>query len=399
MDEQKELIEQSILSAYPRVMAQLLARGARLADAEDAMAFAREQALIQWYAEVIPDSPAAWLYRVALNSWIDSVRKQTRSDGEVTMDLIPADALFHELPEERLRLMFLCVQPIVPRDMRVPLTLQVGFGLSADRIASLFLDSPLAMRKRLTRVKSGLQQNQVSFELPNESVLTQQLPEVLDALYGLYAIGWEDDIGAQSGLWENSAEALHLSRVVAAGFESAEAMGLCALIGFMESRRAARRSADGVFIPMDEQDIGLWKIDLIEESEMWLRRASELNTVGRYQLEAAIQSAHVIGRIRNEVDWTILDHLYEQLYRLNSSLGVYVAAVAVKRKLLGAEVALEMLDRLSEQQRNTFLPAVAVRGHCQRDLGDLDGARKTFAKALALSSDRGLREYFKTLMN
>jgi RNA polymerase sigma-70 factor (ECF subfamily) len=203
----------------------------------------------------------------------------------------PAEA---EIPDERLAMMFACAHPAIDAGVRAPLILQVVLGLDAKAIASAFLTSPAAMGKRLVRAKEKIRQARIPFRVPERSELADRLETVLDAIYAAFTEGWTDPAGTDAARRDLAEEATYLARLIAGLLpEEPEALGLLALLLHAEARRRARRNSLGEFVPLAEQDTTLWDADLIREAETLLRRASALGALGRYQLEAALQSAHV----------------------------------------------------------------------------------------------------------
>src|SRR5215475_3851818 len=285
--------------SYGKLVAFLAVRTHDVAAAEDALSEAFAAALADWPQNGCPDNPEAWLLTVARRKFIDMTRKQHSKDavdldlqqiGEI-LEAIPADT---EIPDRRLALMFACAHPAIDVAVRAPLILQVLLGLDAAAIASAFLMSPTAMSKRLVRAKSKIREAGIPFRIPEREELPGRLDTVLEAIYAAFAEGWIDATGADVARRDLAEEAIYLCRLVTELLPSApEAQGLLALMLYAEARRLARRGKEGEYIPLASQDPALWDWKTIEEAEATLVRASALATFGRYQLEAAIQSAHV----------------------------------------------------------------------------------------------------------
>ena len=217
--------------------------------------------------------------------------------------------------------------------MRAPLMLQVVLGLDAQRIASAFLASPAAMAKRLVRAKTRIRQAGIPFAIPEPAELAPRLDAVLEAIYAAFAEGWTDAAGTDPARRDLTAEAIFLARLVAGLLPAEpEALGLLALMLHAEARRPARRDAAGDYVPLGWQDPGLWDAAMIAEAEALLLRASRLGAIGRFQLEGALQSAHVHRCRSGRADWPRVVELYDALLALSAS-----PVVAINRALALAQ--------------------------------------------------------------
>ncbi len=243
----------------------------------------------------------------------------------------PADA---EIPDRRLALMFACAHPAIEAGIRAPLILQVVLGLDAATIASAFLISPATMGQRLVRAKTKIRQAGIPFSVPEREELSARLDTVLAAIYAAFAEGWTDPGGTDLARRDLTEEALFLARLVTELLpEEPEALGLLALMLHAEARRRARRSPDGEYVPLAQQDSELWDARMIGEAETLLRRASDLGSIGRYQLEAALQSAHVYRCRTGQANWAEVVQLYDALLVIAGS-----PVVAINRALALAEL-------------------------------------------------------------
>jgi RNA polymerase sigma-70 factor (ECF subfamily) len=197
------------------------------------------------------------------------------------------------LPDERLKLLFVCAHPAIDPDMNTPLMLQTVLGLDAVAIGRAFLVSPKAMGQRLVRVKTKIRRARIAFEIPAADQIPQRLEAVLNAIYAAYGSSWEDAGGRDERAVGLAEEAIWLARVVRDQMPHApEVRGLLALLLHCEARRPARRGADGRFVPLSEQDPGEWLAPLVDEAEKELAASATHARLGRFQLEAAIQSVH-----------------------------------------------------------------------------------------------------------
>jgi predicted RNA polymerase sigma factor len=286
--------------SYGKLVAFLAARTRDVAGAEDALSEAFTAALADWPAQGCPMNPEAWLLTVARRKMIDGARRHSTGEaatGELQLlreELEAAAAADAGFPDRRLALMFVCAHPAIEEGVRAPLMLQVVVGLDAKRIASAFLLSPAAVSKRLVRAKDKIRQAGVPFRVPEREELAQRLDAVLDAIYAAFAEGWTDPGGTDLVRRDLTEEALFLARLVVELLpDEAEALGLLALMLHAEARRRARRNQNGEYVPLAEQNAERWDWQMIEEAEAVLRRAGALGSIGRFQLEGVLQSAHV----------------------------------------------------------------------------------------------------------
>lgn len=296
--------------SYGKLVAFLAARTRDVAAAEDALSEAFASALADWPRNGCPSNPEAWLLTVARRKSIDAVRR--RSSGEAASvelqlladGLAAAEAQNEAIPDRRLALMFACAHPAIDAAVRAPLILQVVLGLDAAMIASAFLVSPAAMGQRLVRAKSKIRQAGIPFSIPEREELPARLDAVLDSIYAAFAEGWTDPGGTDVVRRDLTEEALFLARLVCELLPAEpEALGLLALMLHAQARRHARRGANGEYIQLAKQDPALWDSLMIAEAEALLREASTLGAVGRYQLEAALQSAHVHRCRTGQENW------------------------------------------------------------------------------------------------
>jgi RNA polymerase sigma-70 factor (ECF subfamily) len=387
--------------SYGKLVAFLAARTRDVAAAEDALSEAFVSALTDWPQNGCPSNPEAWLLTVARRKMIDLARRRRHSEAATERSNLLAEGLDAatdaEIPDRRLALMFACAHPAIEPGIRAPLMLQVVVGLDAKMIASAFLTSPAVMGKRLVRAKSKIRQAGVPFSVPEREELPGRLDAVLDAIYAAFSEGWTDPGGTdvvRRGLTE---EALFLSRLVADLLpEEPEALGLLALMLHAEARRHARRDAGGEYVPFDDQDTALWDWRMIVEAEGMLRRASALGSIGRRQLEGALQSAHVYRRCAGQANWEAVAQLYDALSALTNSPVVAVNRVLAVAELQGARAALDALQEVAADARLTeYQPYWAARAELLARTGEHDEARRSYEIAIGLDRDPAVRRFLQ----
>jgi RNA polymerase sigma-70 factor, ECF subfamily len=386
---------------YGKLIAYLAARTGDVAGAEDALADAFAAALADWPASGIPRNPEAWLMTVARRRMIDGARRRRSDQGATDHLQLIAEELAAEteveIPDDRLRLMFACAHPAIDPAIRAPLILQTILGFDAATIASAFLISPATMAQRLVRAKSKIRQAGIPFRLPERAELGERLAAVLGAIYAAFAEGWSDPAGTEERRRNLAAEAIWLGRLVVSLLpREPEALGLLALMLHAEARRAARRNAQGDYVPLAEQDPQAWDAQLIAEAEALLHTASRLGAVGRYQLEAAVQSAHMTRRFTGRTDWLAIERLYEALAAVVDSPVVGVNRAIAIAETRGAPAGLAALDGIKDDPRLAqYQPYWAARAGLLARAGELAGAAEAYDRAIGLEADPAVRRFLQ----
>ncbi len=400
-DEAARAAERVARESYGRLVAFLAARTRDVAGAEDALSEAFAAALRMWPAGGVPDNPDAWLLTVARRRQTDSIRRrQTRTVGEEHLTLIAdeleaAAAEGQVIPDRRLALMFACAHPAIERGMRAPLILQTILGLTAEDISAAFLIPPATMGQRLVRAKTRIRDAGIPFGVPEKEGLAERVQAVLDAIYAAYSKGW-NEVG-ETGVPEIADEAIWLGRLVVSLLpEEPEAKGVLALMLYAEARRAARRDAGGAYVPLEEQDVSLWDDSQISLAEQLLRQASAGGPTGRYQLEAAIQSAHIARRLTGAATWPAVVSLYDHLLALTRSPVVMLNRAVALAEVEGPDAALAAIEPLASDKRMLgYQPYWAARGHLLARVDRRSEAAEAFTAAIGLTTDEAVRAYLQ----
>ena len=392
--------------SYGKLVAFLAARTRDVTAAEDALSEAFASALADWPVNGCPRNPEGWLLTVARRKLIDGVRRRQTGDVVSAQLQILSEGLEDaaeqaerdmELPDKRLALLFACAHPAIEAGIRAPLMLQVVLGLDGEKIASAFLVSPAAMRKRLSRAKEKIQQAGIPFSVPDRQELPERLDTVLSAIYAGFAEGWTDPSGTDAIRRDLTDEAIFLARLVVELLpQEAEALGLLALMLYAEARRSARRNAAGGYVPLAEQDPTLWNATMIDEAESLLLQASKLEAIGRYQLEAALQSAHTCRRIKGRNNWAEVVQLYDALGTLTDSPVVAINRALAIAEVDGPEAARDALRDIAADERITqYQPYWAARAELLSKTGAYDEAHQAYDMAIGLERDPVVREFLQ----
>lgn len=393
-------VERAARDSYGRLLAFLAARAHDLAAAEDALGDAFQAALAHWPRTGVPAKPEAWLLTAARRRLLDGARQARTRDSAGPLLLALAEeaqevaAAEDAFPDERLALLFMCAHPRVEPTVRTPLMLQLVLGLDAARIGSAFLVRPSTMGQRLSRAKARIRELGLAFELPEPGELAPRLDSVLEAIYAAYGSGWEDVSGADARRRGLAEEAIALGRLLAQFMpEAPEARGLLALMLHCEARREARRGVSGEYVPLSEQDPARWSRPMMDEAEASLRQAARSGAIGRFQLEAAVQSAHAQRAWTGTTDWEGVALLYEGLARLAPTIGALVGRAAAVGEARGAAHGWALLEVMPRDAVASYQPYWALAAHLLRRLGCARESDDAHARAIALCEDAAVRAY------
>jgi len=399
--EARETAEAVARRSYGKLIAFLAARTGDVAAAEDALSEAFAAALVDWPASGVPDNAEAWLIAVARRKTIDALRRRRSGEGAVEELRMMAEELAvasaRDIPDERLALMFACAHPAIDPGIRAPLILQTVLGFDAATIASAFLISPATMGQRLVRAKNKIRQAAIPFRVPERAELCDRLDAVLAAIYAAFAEGWSDPAGTEIRRRNLAEEGIWLGRLVASLLpDEPEALGLLALMLHAEARRGARRNARGEYVPLADQDPALWDTPLIEEAEALLFRASAMGAIGRYQLEAAVQSAHVVRRRTGRSDWAAIERLYDALSAITGSPVVAINRAIAVAETHRAAAGLAALDQVADDGRLAeYQPYWAARAGLLARADDVAAADAAYQRAIGLESDPAVRRFLQ----
>lgn len=393
--------EQLARAAYGRLLAILAAKNGDIESAEDSLADAFAQALRLWPETGIPSNPEAWLLTVARNRQHDVQRSAAHRlsvplDGieygisEPVLEELDADAI----PDRRLALLFVCAHPAIDPAAHTPLMLQTVLGIDAEQIARAFVIPAAAMAQRLVRAKRRIRSAHIPFVVPERDQMAARVTPVLEGIYGAYAIDFSLVAGTEPRD-SLTAESHYLATLLAELLpDEPEALGLAALISLSVARRAAR-ALDDEFVPLDEQDPSQWDANLITLGEKYLHRAQGFDRIGRFQIEAAIQSVHCARAISGVTDWRALLKFHAALVTIAPTLGARVAHAAAIARVDGAQPGLEALDSITDAAVQRFQPAWATRAQLLAESGHTEDAMRAYQRAISLTTDVAARRYLE----
>ena len=379
--------------------------------AEDAVAEAFAVAAANWKVHGIPPNPGGWIMSTARNRAIDRIRRESSRDrrqetavrlqsdpmnSDHDPELEHLDALVDVVPDDQLRLMFLCCHPSLAPDAQVALTLRLLGGLQTAEIARAFLVPEVTMAQRLVRAKRKLRDNHAPYRIPSEAELPDRLDAVLGAIYLVYTEGHTSTFGTTLMRVDLSVEAIRLGRVLGQLMpDEPEATGLLALMLLTQARQPARVGADGTLVRLAEQDRARWDRSLIDEGHRLVRACLRWNQPGVYQIQAAIAAVHADASSSDDTDWSQVLALYDQLLTLSPNAVVALNRAIAVGELRGPAAGLAALEAVDTTSLTDYQPYHATRADLFSRSGLLDDALAAYDEAIALTSNAAERAFLQ----
>ena len=398
-----ETVSAVYLSDSRRVLATLIRLLGDFDAAEEALHEAFRAALEQWPREGVPKSPRAWLVSTGRFKAIDTMRRRARfgaleeaGDADIAVIDTAAWADEESVEDDRLRLIFTCCHPALAPDAQIALTLREVCGLTTEEIARAFLTPAPTLAQRIVRAKGKIRDARIPYEVPARSDLPERLDAVLRVIYLVFNEGYAASSGATLTRHDVSAEAIRLGRLLVDLLPEPEAKGLLALMLLHDSRRAARTSASGELILLEEQDRALWNRDQIGEGIRLVEQALSSRRFGLYTIQAAIAAVHAEAPSADATDWAEIVGLYDALLGFDASPVIELNRAVALAMRDGPAAGLAIIDRiLARGDLADYRLAHAARAELCRRLGRTADARGSFERALALTRQEPERRFLE----
>lgn len=401
-EQARQLLAQVYQSESRRVFATLVRLLNDFDLAEEAMLDAFASAAEQWPRDGVPANPRAWLVSAGRFKAIDTVRRRSRFDASLhdiarrldQESTSQNDA--EDIEDDRLRLIFTCCHPALAPAAQLALTLREVCGLKTEEIAAAFLTSPSTIAQRIVRGKVKIRDTNIPYQVPSVADLPERLDSVLRVIYLVFNEGYSASSGQSHTRPDLSQEAIRLGRLLSQLLDDSEVLGLLALMLLQESRRAARTSADGDIVLLEDQDRALWNREWIDEGRALARRALAAQQLGCYAIQAAIAAAHADAPSADATDWPQITALYDLLLRTEPSPVIELnRAVAVAMRDHPA-AGLDLIDAiLARGQLADYHLAHAARADLCRRIDRLVEARVSYRRALDLAKQEPERRFLE----
>ncbi|WP_259014718.1 RNA polymerase sigma factor [Emticicia fluvialis] len=372
------------------VLARMFGFG-RIELAEDIVQDTLMKALSEWRIKM-PDSPAAWLYKVAKNQALDVIRRE-KLFAELSAELAylkePEERLGqmfmpHEIEDSQLRMLFACCHPAIALESQITLSLKTLGGLHAAEIARAFLTSEDTINKRLYRAKEKIRVEHVSLDVPVAEELTTRLDAVLKIIYLIFSEGYSSSHPNELIRKDLCEEAIRLGLLLTKNplTNLPKTNALLALMCFQTARFPARIDANGTVVLLKDQNRNLWDSFMISRAYEFFRQSAIGNEISEYHLEASIASYHASAQSFEKTNWDVILRLYNMLADLKPSPFIQLNRAIVKGYVSGPEVALKDLNELESLHMNyTYQTA---KGDLYAELADSVNAIHCYEKALQL---------------
>jgi RNA polymerase sigma-70 factor, ECF subfamily len=372
--------------------------------AEDAVQEACAEALRTWPRNGVPESPAGWLVTVARNRARDRLRRESVRPGKELaalksyVDEIRARTDHtdpHPVVDDELRMMFTCAHPALDRQSQLALTLRLVSGLTVGEIARALLQTEAAVGQRITRAKNKVRHANIPLRVPPAELLPERTPHVLGCIYSVFTEGYWSTAGPSAIRDELCDEGVRLAQELCGLMpREPEAHALAALVLLHDSRRATRVDADGMLVPLDEQDRRRWDRGRIARGLDRLRRAE--GSTGPYLPQAVIAALHATAPSWEQTDWVTICAAYDRLLQLTDSPVARVNRALAVGLRDGPETGLAALDRAADDPRLGRSNLVAtVRADLLRRAGRPAEAATWYRKALQSNGSEPGREFLR----
>lgn len=410
--------EAALADAHRREWAIVLAATVRVTRdldlAEECVQDAYASAMTAWNSAGVPDNPAAWLTTAARRRAIDAIRRDAALRSRLPLLVVTGDEedpagtgdpdnreernmreLSEAVPDERLRLIFICCHPALGQEAQVALTLRLVCGVSVPDIARAFLVTEPTMAARITRAKKKIATARIPYRVPSPGELAERLRAVLAVVHLLFTTGHTAPSGDSLVRADLVERAIHLSRMLCELMPGeTEARGLLALLLVTDARRATRADSGGRLLRLKDQDRSRWDRAALAEADALITGCLRAGPPGRYVLQAAIASLYAEAPAYEQTDWPQILALYDRLLQVWPSPVVALNRAVPLSMTAGPAAALAEVERLEGDPRLAgyqYLPA--VKADLLRRLGRDTEAAEAYRQAFALTANEAERAF------
>ena len=408
MQNSAEYIRQYINDIYRKESRAVFATLIRLIgdfdNAEDSMHDAFKTALEQWSQNGIPSNPKAWLVSTGRFKAIDRIRRQSKFNPlqaeqirQIEADNAdPSKQIDKEIEDDVLRLIFTCCHPALALDTRTAMTLREVCNLTTEEIAKAFLATPSTIAQRIVRGKAKIREAKIPFEVPQQHELPDRQGAVLQVIYLVFNEGYYASSGDSLTRVDLSSEAIRLGRLLHDLLPGGEVAGLLGLMLLHESRRAARMTATGDLILLEDQDRSRWDSEMIKEGLALVERAFLSKPPGPYTLQAAIAALHAEAKNSQGTDWAQIAGLYTLLLRLTPSPIIELNRAVAIAMHQGPEAGLQKINSILERgELQDYHLAYSARAELYQKSGRRNEARASWERALSLAQQDPERRFIE----
>lgn len=375
--------------------------------AEDVMQDALESAIIHWNKNGIPENPQAWLFITAKHKALDKIRRAHNflKKQEQYKQLLDINSQQHineqdyTIPDERLRLIFTCCHPALDSSISVALTLRLLGGLTTKEIAKAYLVKPETLAQRLVRGKNKIKQKAIPYNIPERNEFAERLERVLTVLYLIFNEGYSASSGDIPIRHSLCKEAIRLTKILLRLCpKEAEVKGLFALMLLHDSRKLARYSQSGEFIPLEFHDRSLWNSTKIKRGINLVKSALLQKQIGSYQLQATISAIHAEAKSYNTTNWQEIVLVYDELLKINSSNVIKLNRLVAVSCISPVSKVIKDLNKLEIPLKN-YQSFYAVKADFLVKLGKTEQAKYYYKMAIKLNDNLQVNKFLKSRLS